>query len=417
MTSTYINDAWRKLIILCVLLGYGHAVSAQLIPKRNDNPLKNQTDSIINNLTFGTMELNTNSPSANSTKSGDFTSKPGIMILNNGAKLAGYITPNEYGYRINYNNGSQIIPFEYIHCVGSSLEEVYGKLKEEHPEPTLADHIRLAKLCKQWEYKAGAVEQIKLAIMKDENHPEIKQLADYYFPKKSTQNIEQVSYSKAGSSTTSSLISKYKEFNDLNDTGVNKLPPLPSLNHDQSRKFSGVIQPILQARCGNARCHGGMSPQEFHVDWISRDQPMSRKRIEDTLRSFLAQIDRENPSQSPIITRTKSEDGAHGSSLWKDSLSQKNQATLFEFVYSLERSQQDVMKTDSSQATILKKIPQEEIPQLKPVPASGSQLLKDEKLLQASGTSMIDSTTNESWERFQKARSFDAFDPAVFNEK
>lgn len=398
---------------------------------------------------------------SNATPTGTGETAAGVLILNDGTLMSGIVTPNVYGYQIASVSGRQLIPTEFVYCSAKSVPHAYQKLKIEKDQPTLKDHLVLAKLCLNWGYQEGAVEQTKFAIAKAPDHPDARRLADMLLRTQDPSTKRALSLYSQNNATSSGdmprQIANYHKQLLKNNQVVEGPPPLPGLDNDQTRFYMSEVQMVLMNRCGNARCHGNASENSFRLTWISSSQGVSRKRVEENLKSVISQIDPARPELSPLLTVARREDGYHGKNIWTHAVPAKN----FEAMYLFAVSMGDVNAGNNVQLVNTPAPLQKTngTPLLSPVPGKEATTEKSE-ITQANATSttmmnkpslpagatvtdefgdraiqpinfeqitgtavpvqtppMSSKQVEEKWNDYARSKQPDAFDPNLFNQK
>jgi hypothetical protein len=66
--------------------------------------------------------------------------------------------------------------------------------------------------------------------------------------------------------------------------------------------FTTTVQPVLLNRCSTASCHGSKSPSNFRLHRPGMGENMSRRVTLHNLHAAMAQVDRQAPTRSPLLT-------------------------------------------------------------------------------------------------------------------
>ncbi len=228
----------------------------------------------------------------------ELTPQPGILIMRTGHVLRGDII--RVGDRYVVTTGPQDelrVPVSRVEFRCRSLDEAYRAKQRILPVTcTVADHLKLASWCLQYGMFSAAAEQLMESQQLAPDSPE-------------NQRFER------RLRLTAHQTDKQQEQPKVPPVNI----PQPKSNQiatelrgDTVRQFTTAIQPLLMNRCSANACHGGRSNRSFRLIRPTLGHSMPRHYTQKNLQAALSQIDRSEPSKSPLLVMpTVSDGGAH----------------------------------------------------------------------------------------------------------
>lgn len=215
---------------------------------------------------------------------------PRLLVLFDGRVLEGTITECPGGYRIESQNGNEVIPFNFIRLAAASLDDAYIKQRDALQKPTASDHLSLAEWCYEYKLYAHATEQLTATLKLEPNRTAALDLL---------KNIAEISPEQVGGSLkfVADPATQSKTSSGLTPAG--------------QAEFVRRVQPILINRCGDARCHGSAANNHLKLINIRTGRRQQRLESETNLAAVLKMIDRQSPEQSPLLRVPQDESSAH----------------------------------------------------------------------------------------------------------
>jgi hypothetical protein len=241
----------------------------------------------------------------------------GVLLLRNGELISGQITQAGDHYDVALRDGELHIRVADVEAVCHDLQMCYA-VKRGHVSP-LNIHEQLA--LGEWCLRHRLLDEARLAFQDaaaiDPTHPKLALL---------DRRLKLASEPPRTDETkTAAPVVDQPSGDDL-DRAVHDLPPRAV------EYFTTHIQPMLLNHCSTAGCHGPQSVTSFPLLRLPGGRTGSRRSTQRNLYSALALIDRDQPSNSPLLTAPAS---AHGTA--KSPIFSKHQANqyrqLVEWVY------------------------------------------------------------------------------------
>jgi len=262
---------------------------------------------------------------------------PTMMVLNDGRVLYGQISERPGGYMIESPGSKQVVPYELIRLLASSLEDAYVKQRDAMKMPRAGDHLALAQWCKDNKLYALATEQLEAALKLEPNRGEARRML---------QEVVDLTQTKSPPAA-----GRYRVI-----TGGAPVVERTSagISPGSQTEFVRRVQPILVNRCGNATCHGSASDNSFKLINVRSGLRQQRLETELNLAAVLKQIDTRKPSQSPLLVRPADDASREHRGAFSAVAGASQQQRLREWVLAVAREQKkaapsnDVWAADDS---------------------------------------------------------------------
>jgi len=220
-----------------------------------------------------------------------------ILVLNDGQIVRGTVTVLELGYAIDLGAGQITIPFDAVTCEAKTIPEAYRKQRNAMTKPTADQHTRLASWCIKQKLFEEAERELNDALALQPQYQPAKRLVSYLTARK-PQDSDFVDQQRK------TYLENYliqKEFGEAK--------PLGDLNPRLAREFASRIEPLLINSCANSSCHGTEATNSFQLTRKWNAGANTRHLTEANLKAAIAQINRAEPRESPLIAKL---DGRHG---------------------------------------------------------------------------------------------------------
>jgi hypothetical protein len=213
----------------------------------------------------------------------------GVLLLKSGRVVKGSIRADSRGYFVESRRSTLYFPFSHVKFVAADLHEAYRKLSDSVSGSSVHRDLILARWCLENDLRPEAAEHFQNVLTYEPNNREAHQ-ALARLDESRTDEPAREEKSAAGSAN-----SQFPE-------------SLSRLSGSAVREFVVGIQPILLARCGNAKCHGpadpnGSSATWFHLEHVRLSQSGNRAATARNLEAVLKLIDGQFPSQSPFFQK------------------------------------------------------------------------------------------------------------------
>jgi len=210
----------------------------------------------------------------------------GVLVLRGGQVLAGEITQAGDHYYLTLPTGEISVRATEVAFRCADLGEAYLRRRESINAARLDERIKLVEWCLQYDLYAPAAREIAEAKQQWPNDPRIGALE------------RRMLLRERDAAATSAMDDRSTEpsLAEL-DQMVRDLPP------SAASLFTNTIQPLLLNQCATAACHGTHRTNEFALQRSNVTRTPSRRLTLRNLGHTLAQIDREHPDASPLLTQ------------------------------------------------------------------------------------------------------------------
>ena len=202
-----------------------------------------------------------------------------VAILANDRILQGDIELVGKQYRIRRSIGESWLPADQVRCLCGTLEEAFAYLLAQANLNDGDERLRLARWCHLHGLKQHAADEAAAAVRLRPDHVESQRLL------KGMQR-----------SLNSDLPSEQSKEESEPET----MPNLP-YNASSLGLFVNKVQPILMNAC--ARCHACGKGGAFKLARVYDEGGLGNRRTtQQNLMATLAQLNRERPSSSPLLS-------------------------------------------------------------------------------------------------------------------
>lgn len=191
-----------------------------------------------------------------------------VLVLRTGRVMKGRIKKISTGWLVSTNRGNAVIPFEQVHFDSDDLNEAYLRLRIQNGRPTVASHLRLAEWCLSQNILAEAARELRDALQKDPANETARLMLN-----RVDNEIRRRNPPEPATETPTDVVILTERAVEVADTEVRSLA---GLSPDSAREFVASIQPLLLNKCGNARCHGTASKNDFKLTRLRSGASNSR---------------------------------------------------------------------------------------------------------------------------------------------
>ena len=226
---------------------------------------------------------------------------PTVVVLRNGRVVRGSIRADSRGYFVESARSSLYFPFEHVRFVAADVHEAYIKLSESISGTSTRRDLLLGRWCLENGLNAEAADHFGNVLRFEPANREARQ---------GLAKIEQMQPEEPVAEASAKPASPSRE----------AAPPqsLSQLSGSAVREFVIGVQPILLARCGSVKCHGGSDPSapgvtSFHLEHVRLSQGSNRAATARNLDAVLSLLDGQFPTQSRLFQKGLSPHG--GSSM------------------------------------------------------------------------------------------------------
>lgn len=218
----------------------------------------------------------------------------GVLLLRNGQVLHGGITREGDKFVVTIGRKSELrIPVGDVEMHCRDLGEVYRRKRLAFKQADIAGHLELADWCLRHSLLPQAADELLAATALQPNHPQIHDL----------ERRVQLAVSRPLATLRSERQRRPPVSLDELERTMRELP------EDAVRAFTAHVQPLLVNRCASNACHGAGSDAQFRLVRPSWGKTLTRRFTQRNLYASLAQIDKEAPDSSPLLTAPSSPHG------------------------------------------------------------------------------------------------------------
>lgn len=210
-----------------------------------------------------------------------------VLVLRTGRVMQGRIKTISTGWLVSTDRGNAVIPFGQVHFDADDLNEAYLRLRIQNGSPTVASHLRLAEWCLSQGIMAEAARELRDALDKDPANETARLMLD-----RVDTEIRRRTPQEPEPEATQDVVILTEQEAPAEDREVRSLS---GLSPETAREFVASIQPLFLNKCGNARCHGTASDNEFQLTRMRAGASNSRIVSESNLAAVLNYL---QPSQN-----------------------------------------------------------------------------------------------------------------------
>jgi hypothetical protein len=222
---------------------------------------------------------------------------PTVLVLRNGRVVQGTIRTDARGYLVESPRSSLYFTFEHVKFVAADLHEAYAKLCDSIGGSSARRDLLLGRWCLENGLPPEAADHFRNVLNVDPANREARQALARL---DQTQSEEPAPAEEHGAKTRQPAA----------DAQVPE--SLSRLSGSAVREFVIGVQPMLLARCGSVKCHGGgggggggdaSSPgvASFRLERVRLSQGSNRSATARNLAAVLNLLDGQFPSQSPLF--------------------------------------------------------------------------------------------------------------------
>jgi hypothetical protein len=213
-----------------------------------------------------------------------------VLVLDNERTLEGDIERAGEQYRVRRPVGELWIPATHTLRLCQTREEAYAFLRARANLLDPDEHLRLARWCHLQGLRRQALEEATAAVELRPNHAESRRLLCSLQRAAATAAVQSAQPREEGEPAPTSQP--------------------PELSTESLSLFLSRVQPILMNACAN--CHATGRGGGFKLTRTYESGMTSRKTTQQNLAAVLAQVNKERPVMSPLLTKAVSIHGKSG---------------------------------------------------------------------------------------------------------
>ena len=218
-----------------------------------------------------------------------------VLLLHSGRIVRGLVKRVSTGYLVSSQGGHLAVSAEDVRFEAHDLSEIYLMLRYELKDPNIKEQLKLAEWSFSQKLYNFATRDLLTVLDRDPTNEAARRLLKRI-------DDEQSRHPDAGAN---SVLTRDDSVKTMSDDSARSLA---GLSTPIAQQFAASIQPLLFNKCGNARCHGSSSDNEFRLTRGSAGAGNHRVYAERNLALLLKYIDLDRPSQSRLLLVNQ---GAH----------------------------------------------------------------------------------------------------------
>jgi hypothetical protein len=207
-----------------------------------------------------------------------------ILVLTDGRVVDGTIRADLHGYRVETPEANLFFSFDQVKLVARDRNEAYQKMCATDPGTHARLDLRLGRWCLENRLPGEAAFHLRKVLEVDPTNHDAKALL-----------------ARLEASQTSGGSVKVAGTSERVATDAKIVESLARLSPPTVKEFVIGVQPILLARCGNARCHGGPTETSFHLERVHLAAGGNRVMTGRNLESVLNQVDPQFARRSRVL--------------------------------------------------------------------------------------------------------------------
>ncbi len=212
----------------------------------------------------------------------------GVLLLRTGRVLAGKIRREGDRYFVILPLGEIRVRADEVEHVSATLADGYEYKRATILPGSAGPHLDLVAWCIANELWAEAQRELDEARRLEPRHPKIPLI------ERRLATDRQNALEPRPASTPKVAEPDASPAEDDDDAP-------PAVSKAALESFTTTVQPILQNHCSAAACHGPSAPSSFRLVRLPYGRPTNQRTTQQNLRAVLRLVDREHPSQSPLL--------------------------------------------------------------------------------------------------------------------
>jgi hypothetical protein len=227
----------------------------------------------------------------------DDAAAPGIVVLRNGNVLWGNIEEVGESYRIAAATTSILVPADQVDIACRSLKEAFD-IQRGRVGPSMERRCELVRWCLRQDLLAEAAREILEIRAADPQNFALPSLELQLRQCLELRNLKTTPSTPPSPHTSGVVLASATE-----------PAASPAISVNVQTQFVRSIQPMLLHSCATGGCHQPGSKQKLQLDRWALQGAGSPALVRRNLDAVLAQLDRQDPSHSPLLERGRT---AHG---------------------------------------------------------------------------------------------------------
>lgn len=331
-----------------------------------------------------------------------------MLVLQTGRIVQGELIPRPGGYDVVLPAGRMFVPSRQIRFTAHSMDDAYLGMRASIAEFTPDAHLSLARWCLNNRLTSRARSEILDALKLDPYRDDARRMLENL-----VREQQKVIQEDRNDEPEPTMIER--RYADRRSLG--------GLPGDLAIQFTQRIQPLVIARCGDARCHS--TAGRLSANRAFRLEPTLRRPTpaitEQNLAAVLRQIDLDHPANSPLLAAAHGLHGGNSRPTFSNRTGGRQRQILQEWVLATAealggaRAGTPTLPIAAATAqTVSGRTENHSDASSKMTPASQTNFVDTDP----SGTRRAGSEVETEFVRTAEAATrSDAFDPKIFNQR
>ena len=216
----------------------------------------------------------------------------GVLVLRNGNVLLGHVVRQKDHYQVEMAHGQLQVPADQVEMFCHNLDEAYAERRRVRTGSTADSHLELAHWCLRHRLYKHATRELQDARAIDPGHRKLAML------ERQLLHAQQRAAPAKAAVPAAPLLPR-------NSTKTTQRVPQRA-----RAMFVRQIQPMLVKSCAAAGCHqSGLPFQLNRLAVVGAGHPQA---TQGNLASTLAQVDRQAPDKSELLSFASTSHGSRG---------------------------------------------------------------------------------------------------------
>lgn len=228
--------------------------------------------------------------------------RPGVVLLRNGHVLSGTIRAETERTVVESGGATIRLKPSDVAFLGVDLREVYEHQRGRRDLTNARDCLSLAQWCLRNDLLDEAARELADARRIEPKHAHLNRLESQI-----TARRDALARSKPAAPAVESPRSSADDLDRF----------VRGMRGELVEQFASQIQPLLLNNCATAGCHAPRSTQGFRLAAGSSSRPSRRLTLRN-LQAVLSQIDRAQPTESPLLKQSLAAHGQLGAPIFSD---------------------------------------------------------------------------------------------------
>lgn len=214
----------------------------------------------------------------------------GVLLLQDGGVLTGQITHAADWYVVTRAGGQMQVSALRVQFIGHSLHEVYEFRRDRISHDPIEAKLVLADWCLRHSLLVDAGDTLAAVNASDPGNPRLTLL-----------QRRLTAAQTRPAATTTAVANSVSRQQPLSNDALATPAVSPDLPAGVLEQFTRKVQPVLVNNCTISKCHELGGPQSFQLNRASVRGEANRRTTMQNLAATLALVDRDTPSNSPLL--------------------------------------------------------------------------------------------------------------------